>query len=236
VFQVRAGGADPASETGAFVALDTADGSPEAYRAFTSNVAANSFGPRFDISGGLEGTSVSRVNQLVFDASRDTAVAGFASTGFCEPPILEQVDTSARTAHALPGVGFGDPFSMGIERSAGVLAVANSCSPDLGLYDVEDGTSSLVDLGQNGYYVAADDAHGLILVAKAVPPDFFDNHVVQSSIAVFTTEGAYVKELRGLSLWDVPLVPGLDDLQLDPSTRTAWVFGPLGRQLATIPY
>jgi len=45
-----------------------------------------------------------------------------------------------------------------------------------------------------------------------------------------------VKELRGVYLWDIGLVPGLDDLQVDPSTRTAWVFGPFGRQLASIPY
>jgi hypothetical protein len=233
---VRGGGSDPDNPVGAFLAFDTSDGSPTAYRAFTSDVGADTFGPVFDVSGGLAGANVARLNQVVYDAGNGLGMAGFASNDLCPAPLLEEFDTSAQTAISVAGVGFGDPFSMAIDRTHGVVAVANSCSPDLGLYDLASGQASLVDLGQPGYYVAGDGDHDLILVAKAVPPDFLRNHVAQSSIAVYDSEGSYQKEITGVYLWDTPLVPGLDGLQVDPASRTAWIFGPFGRQLEPIDY
>jgi hypothetical protein len=179
---------------------------------------------------------VSRVNQVVYDDGTGRGAAGFASNDFCATPTLVSFDADDASAARISGLGFGDPFSMGIDRTTDVVAAANSCSADMGLYDLSDGTSTLVQLDQNGYYVAVDDVNGLILVAKAVPPGAFDNHVIQSSIAVYRTDGSYVKEIRGVYLWDIGLVPGLDCLQVDPVTRTLWIFGPGAQELEPLSY
>ncbi|MDP9318878.1 MAG: hypothetical protein M3O94_07360 [Actinomycetota bacterium] len=86
----------------------------------------------------------------MYEVGGGIGLAGFASNDFCAPPILEEFDTAGRIAYARPGLGLGDPFSMAIDHGPDVVAVANSCSADFGLYNLATGQSSLVDLGQNG--------------------------------------------------------------------------------------
>ncbi len=233
---VQTGGADPSSARGAFVAYDTSGGGQASYDVFTSNVAANTFGPTLDLSGALSAANPARALQVVYDDAARRGVASFASNDFCGTPELVQFDTAGQSATLVPGLGYGDPFSMAVDRAGGVVAAANSCSADMGLYDMDTGDASLVTLDQNGYYVAIDDQHGLVLVGKAVPPNFVNDHTGQSSIAVYRLDGTYVKEIRGVYYWDIGLAPGVDDLQLDPSTRTLWTFGPGGTALEPLHY
>lgn len=233
---VQTGGADPSSARGAFVAYDTSAGGQASYDVFTSDVAANTFGPTLDLSGALSAANPARALQVVYDDAGARGMASFASNDFCGTPELVQFDTAGKTATLVPGLGYGDPFSMAVDRTGGVVAAANSCSADMGLYDMDTGDASLVTLDQNGYYVAIDDQHGLLLVGKAVPPNFVNDHTGQSSIAVYRLDGTYVKEIRGVYYWDIGLAPGVDDLQLDPSTRTLWTFGPGGTALEPLRY
>ena len=87
-----------------------------------------------------------------------------------------------------------------------------------------------------GHYVAADDEHGLILMAQANSDPTGQDKNDLSVVRVYNADLELITTIQRFNLYNTPLSSAVPQLQVDPSTRTGWFVGPLQEQLAVFPY
>ena len=98
------------------------------------------------------------------------------------------------------------------------------------------GVQSVAVPDGTGYFVAADDENGLILVAQPNSDRTGQDKNHLSSVRVFDADLGLVSTVQRFNLSNTPLSAAVRQLQVDPSTRTGWFVGPLQKQVAVIGY
>jgi hypothetical protein len=140
-------------------------------------------------------------------------------------------DQRGRNVHALLGPVFSFPRLIPPGRLQEVA------QRDLTLAAPE------ADLGGNGpVFAASDPKNGLLVVGFLAGSDYLVNNVAMSAVGVYDTGSGrqislsqrfnFANEVFFSSL----LFIGERGIQLDPSTRTAWTFGPGGAQVQQFSY
>ena len=197
---------------------------------FSSDIAANTFGPRVDLTDSL----FDNAPPMAFDSRTNKAVVA-ASIG-CRTctPTLALVDLVSAKVKEFAGIGLGTVNGIAVDSADGIACTSTEIDFSVEFYDLKNKTGFLVQLQgassqeQSGTDVEYDSVNGLFLVAQP----FTSTGNSGSSIQVFDTKGNFVEAINGLSL-----PTGGARIALNPNTRTGFVWvTPAGTELQGFTY
>lgn len=90
-------------------------------------------------------------------------------------------------------------------------------------------------------YAAVDPKHHLFLVQQTTGPHSFGSYTTvnnngKSVVYVLNEQGDILKKLERFNLYNTFLIIQANNLQVNPLTRTGYIFGPGGQQLEPFKY
>jgi hypothetical protein len=193
---------------------------------FSSNVAANKFGPVIHINDSLNFGSTTP--PMAYNTATNTAVLGGGDGCFGCAPVMGLADLSKGTFTEFTGVGFGFVNGIAVDSADNIACTATEDDASVEFYDLNTQTGfSVVIPGSgeqqifSGADVEYDPVHRLFLVAQPVSSTAASG----SSIQVFDPTGNFIESINGLNFSNafnvVPVHIGLK-----PSTRSGFVDGP----------
>ncbi len=193
---------------------------------FTSNVAANTFGPVIEVtdpdfnSGGNPG--------FAYDSVTNQAVLGHATLGnpFI-PGKIATVDLTTGTFTKFTGVGLGDVNGLAVDPSTGTACTTTEIDFSVEFYNLATQTGFSQPLPGatqqffSGADVEFDSVNNLFLVAQpnsSIAPS-------GSSIHVYDVSGNLIESINGLNFSNAfNVVPA--HIALNPGRRIGFVDGP----------
>jgi hypothetical protein len=192
---------------------------------FSSNVAANTFGPIVKVTD-------SDFNQgsdpaLAFNPGTNQAVLGHSTVGNpFGPPQIAQVDLATKKFEKFTGVGIGDVNGLAVDPATGIACTATEIDFSVQFYNLKKKTGFSETLPgatnqlQSGGDVEFDPVHKLFLVAQPV-----SSTGSGSSIQVYDEKGNLKESLNGFNFSNVGNVIAAH-IALIPSQRRGFVDGP----------
>jgi hypothetical protein len=215
------------------------NGPTGAYRVFTSDVAANTFGAPTDVEPQLSGYQFPYVTAFGSDNSTGTAVVGASDFFQYNGPNKFITVASDGSLSSFPGVTAGYQHGLAIDSATHTMLAATDDGA-LGLYDLSSGTGTRFTLPGGGYqHPAVDEAHHLFVLQEVASPSNSatgpDNNAT-SAIVVVDETGKLVARVAGFYWYNVSLPINGSFVQVDPATRTGYTPGPRGSQLAVFQY
>jgi len=192
---------------------------------FSSNVAANTFGPVVDITDSFDFGSVPP--QLGYDSTTNQAILGGGPGCFGCLPVIGLVDLTNATFTTFTGIGFGFVNGLAVDSDDGVFCTTTEDDAGVEFYSValQAGIDAeeLPGSGGNQYFSGADvefdPVHKLFLVAQPIS----SSAPTGSTIYVYDINGNLKETLNGFSFTAVPM-----HIALHPSARSGYVDGPFG--------
>ena len=168
---------------------------------FSSNVAANAFGPRIRIHDNdfnFEEDSV-----IAFYSPKKQVILGHHTRSqFIVPPKIGVIDLTTGVGHEFTGLGLGLMNGIAVDSDDGILCTTTSFDPEVQFYTLatETGASQFLpgatDSLARGQAVEYDEVNKLFLIAQP----FTSTGTSGSSIQVYDTKGNFVESVDGLSL------------------------------------
>ncbi len=192
---------------------------------FSSNVAANTFGPVVHISDSANFGS--GVPPMGYNPRTNQAVLGGGNGCFGCSPVIGLADLVKGTFTEFTGIGFGFVNGIAVDSADNIACTTTEDDASVEFYDLSAQTGIIVVLpnsGQNQFFSGADvefdPIHKLFLVAQ---PN--SSSSTGSSIYVYDTTGLLLETLNGFSFSNAfNVVPA--HIALKPSNRTGFVDGP----------
>ena len=193
---------------------------------FTSNVAANTFGPVIEVtdpdftSGGNPG--------FAYDSVTNQAVLGHATLGnpFI-PGKMATVDLTTGTFTKFTGVGLGDVNGLAVDSSTGTACTTTEIDFSVEFYNLATQTGFSQPLPGatqqffSGADVEFDSVNNLFLVAQPNSSTASSG----SSIHVYDVSGNLIESINGLNFSNAfNVIPA--HIALNPGNRTGFVDGP----------
>lgn len=167
---------------------------------FSSNVAANTFGPVIKINNPIFNHDNSPV--MAYDTATNQAVLGGSNGCFGCSTEIGLVDLATGAQTEFPGLGFGFVNGIAVDPTTGIACTTTEDDFSVEFYNLATQTGIIVvipgatDQSQSGQAVALDPIHKLFLVGQ----EFTSTGGSGSSIQVFDEQGNYVESVNGLSL------------------------------------
>ena len=208
---------------------------------FSSNVAANTFGPAFALDPNHFGGADQP--QLAQDVAHDRAVFATSPDGGRvggQEPLIGTIDLTTGRLRQFNGVVI-PPFNsgfvngLGVDASTGIACTTTELDADVEFYDLARETGFFVglpgangDQGFTGEAVAADPVHHLFLIAQ---PNGSVGPPGDSVIDIFDESGDLVESITGFKAFGV--TPGL---AIDPAARVGFIAGPTADALTRFTY
>jgi hypothetical protein len=193
---------------------------------FSSNVAANTFGPVIQITD--KDFNFEEDPALAFDSKTNQAILGHHTLSqFIVPPKVRMVNLADGSAKEFIGRGLGLINGIAVDSEDGVLCTTTSFFPEVQFYDLSTftGSSQLLpgatDGLNRGQAVEFDNVNKLFLIAQP----FTSTGDTGSSIQVYDTKGNFVKSIDGLSFNGTGNVFPVH-MALNPNLRMGYVDGP----------
>ena len=193
---------------------------------FTSNVAANTFGPVIEVTD-PDFTSGADPD-FAYDSVTNQAVMGHATLGnpFI-PGKIATVDLTTGTFTKFTGVGLGDVNGLAVDSSTGTACTTTEIDFSVEFYNLATQTGFAQPLPGatqqffSGADVEFDPVNKLFLVAQphsSTAPS-------GSSIHVYDVSGNLIESINGLSFSNAfNVIPA--HIALNPGKRTGFVDGP----------
>jgi len=192
---------------------------------FSSNVAANAFGPVVKVTDSNNFASVPP--PIALDSKTNQAVLGGGPGCFDCLPVIGVVDLVKGRFTEFTGVGFGFINGMAIDPGDGVACSTTEDDANVEFYDLKAQTGFTVQLPNSGgqqFYSGADvefdSIHKLFLIAQ---PNSSSSS--GSSIYVYDPKGNLKETLNGFSFSNTFNVIPMH-IALNPSKRSGFVDGP----------
>jgi hypothetical protein len=193
---------------------------------FSSNVAANTFGPVIRITD-QNFTSGSNP-AMAYDSGNNTAVLAHSTLGNpFVPPFIAMVDLSTGTFTTFQGQGQGDVNGIAVDPVTHIACTTTEINFSVQFYDLTNQTGfnetlpGAVNQIQSGADVQFDPIHKFFLVAQPVSSTAPSG----SSIHVFDEQGNLIESINGFSFSNTfNVIPA--HIALKPSTRSGFVDGP----------
>ena len=193
---------------------------------FSSNVAANTFGPVIKITD-QNFTSGSNP-AMAYDSGNNTAVLAHSTLGNpFVPPFIALVDLSTGTFTTFQGQGLGDVNGIAVDPVTHIACTTTEINFSVQFYDLvhQTGFNETLPGATNQIFSGADvqfdPIHKLFLVAQPVS----STAARGSSIHVFDEQGNVIESINGFSFSNTfNVVPA--HIALKPSTRSGFVDGP----------
>jgi hypothetical protein len=193
---------------------------------FSSNVAANTFGPVVDITDSNNFASVPP--PIAYDSTTNQAILGGGDGCFGCLPEIGLVNLTEGTFSEFTGVGFGFINGLAVDSADGIFVTTTEDDAGVEFYHLSTEMGFEVTLpgsGENQIFSGADvefdSIHKLFLVAQPVS----SSSASGSSIYVYNINGQLVETLNGFSFSNsfnvVPM-----HIALHPSQRSGYVDGP----------
>jgi hypothetical protein len=187
---------------------------------FSSNVAANTFGPVFKVTDTVFDWDNSPV--MAMDTATNQAVIGGSNGCFGCTTEIGMVDLTTGKLAEFEGLGFGFINGIAVDSTTGIACTSTEDDFSVEFYDLAKQTGIIVVLpgannqAQSGQAVAVDPIHKLFLIGQ----EFSSTAPTGSSIQVFDEQGNFVESLNGFGL---PASPAF--MALHPSQRAGYVLG-----------
>ena len=193
---------------------------------FSSNVAANTFGPVVHITDSLNFGSAPP--PMAYDSKTNQAILGGGDGCFGCFPVIGLVDLTAGTFSEFTGTGFGFVNGIAVDSADGIFCTTTEDDANVEFYNLKTQTGTRVVLpgsGQQQFFSGADvefDAlHKLFLVAQ---PNS-SSSPSGSTIYVYDIHGNLQETLNGFSFSNAfNIIPA--HIALKPGNRSGFVDGP----------
>lgn len=192
---------------------------------FSSNVAANTFGPVVVITDSNNFGSVPP--PIAYDSVTNQAVLGGGTGEFGRRPIIGVVDLTAGTFSEFEGIGFGFVNGIAMDSADGIFCTDTEDDASVEFYNLSQQNGFTVVLpgsqGQqqfSGADVEFDSVNKVFLVAQPTSSSAPSG----STIYVYDIHGNLQETLNGFSFSTDNVVP--THIALHPSQRTGFVDGP----------
>jgi hypothetical protein len=193
---------------------------------FSTNVAANTFGPVIHIPDALNFASVPP--PLAYNTVTNQAILGGGDGCFGCFPVIGLADLGAGTFSEFTGIGFGFVNGIAVDAADNIACTTTEDDASVEFYDLSTQTGFTVVLPNTGEQqifsgadVEYDATHKLFLVAQPVS----SQTATGSTIYVYDTSGNLQETLNGFSFSNASTVIAMH-IALHPSTRTGFVDGP----------
>jgi len=193
---------------------------------FSSNVAANTFGPVIKIQDSFNFGSAPP--PMAYNTVTNQAVLGGGNGCFGCAPVIGLVDLGKGTFTEFNGVGFGFVNGIAVDSADNIACTTTEDDASVEFYDLTTQTGFTVVLPGSseqqifsGADVEYDPVHRLFLVAQPVSSTAASG----SSIHVFDPSGNFIESINGLSFSNAGNIVAAH-IALKPSNRTGFVDGP----------
>jgi len=209
------------------------------YQVFTSNLSTNTFGPTYNINAALPQAPGTFALSLGEDSSTNTGYVGFANFSTnCGAPAFASVDLAKGKIEAFSAaVGDGFPLDLAIDSTSHKGVYQTPCDDHLNIMDLR--THAIVRSplpGNSGLYNAVDPVHHLVAVEVASDGNSGRDNNSISVVYIYDENGALVKTLELFNFYGTGLNLNANNLQLNPKTRTGYIFGPSANQIEPFNY
>jgi len=193
---------------------------------FSSNVAANTFGPVVDITDSDNFGSVPP--PFAYDSTTNQAILGGGNGCFGCLPVIGLVDLTAGTFSEFTGVGFGFINGIAVDSADGIFVTTTEDDANVEFYNLSTETGFTVVLPGSGSQqifsgadVEFDPINKLFLVAQPVSSSSSSG----STIYVYSTSGELEETLNGFNFSNAFNVVAMH-IALHPILRSGYVDGP----------
>ena len=193
---------------------------------FSSNVAANTFGPVVKIKDSNNFGSVPP--PIAYDSKTNQAVLGGGNGCFGCLPVIGVADLAKGTFSEFTGIGFGFVNGIAIDSADGIVCTDTEDDASVEFYDLKTQTGFTVVLPNSGEQqffsgedVEFDPIHKLFLIAQENSSSASSG----STIYVYDTKGNLKETLNGFNFNNTfNIIPM--HIALNPSKRSGFVDGP----------
>lgn len=193
---------------------------------FSSNVAADTFGPVVKITDSNNFASVPP--PIAYDSKTNQAVLGGGPGCFDCLPVIGVVDLTKGTFTEFTGIGFGFINGIAMDAADGIACTTTEDDANVEFYDLKAQNGFTVQLpgsgGQqffSGADVEFDAMHKLFFIAQ---PNSSSTRT-GSTIYVYDTKGVLKETLNGFKFSNTfNIIPA--HIALNPSKRRGFVDGP----------
>jgi hypothetical protein len=193
---------------------------------FSSNVAANTFGPVIMITDSQNFGSVPP--PIAYDSQNNKAILGGGTGAFGRRPVIGVADLTAGRFSEFTGIGFGFVNGIAVDSADGIFCTTTEDDAGVEFYNLSTQTGFVVTLpgsgGQqffSGADVEFDSAHKLFLVAQPNSSSAPSG----STIYVYDIHGNLQETLNGFNFSNTfNVIPA--HIALHPSQRSGFVDGP----------
>lgn len=239
-FFVDEGAANQSTDNAAFYGFDQ---SVNHYKLFTSNLTADTFSTLYDIQGPVAGFTLPQYWGIGENTATNTAVLpadDFVNAN--NPPEIVLVNLATGTPTTFTGLGSGFPYGIGVDSVTNKAAVPTLFDGGLSIYNLATQTGFEVQLPPsptqplNGLYTIADQKAGQFLVEQTTAPNFGTNNNSLSRVLTYDESGNLLGAVERFDLFGTFLPVQSNNLQVNPTTRTAYLIGPGQQQLAPFQY
>jgi hypothetical protein len=203
------------ASTTAFLAFE--NGGNNKTFVFSSDVAANTFGPTITLTD--PNFFFANSPKIALDSVNNRAVLGTLASPF-GPPTIATVDLATGAFSKFTGVGIGYVNGIAVDPETGIACTTTEIDFSVEFYDLATQTGFAVPLpgavsqAQSGADVQFDPIHKLFLIGQPMTSTGGSG----SSIQVFDEQGNFIESINGLRL---PVSPTL--IALHPSQRFGYV-------------
>ena len=193
---------------------------------FSSNVAANTFGPVVHITDSFNFGSVAP--PMAYDSTTNQAILGGGNGCFGCLPVIGLADLTAGTFSEFTGFGFGFVNGIAVDAADGIFVTTTEDDATVEFYTLSTQTGFSVVLPNSGSSqifsgadVEFDPIHKLFLIAQPVSSSSSQG----STIYVYTPNGELKETLNGFNFSNTFNVVAMH-IALNPSQRSGYVDGP----------
>lgn len=193
---------------------------------FSSNVAANTFGPVVKIQDSFNFGSVPP--PMAYNSVTNQAILGGGDGCFGCLPVIGVADLGKGTFSEFTGIGFGFVNGIAVDSADNIACTTTEDDASVEFYDLTTRTGFTVVLPNSGAQqifsgadVEFDSTNKLFFVAQPVS----SSSSTGSTIYVYNTAGVLQETLNGFSFSNASNVIAMH-IALKPSTRSGFVDGP----------
>lgn len=202
---------------------------------FSSNVAANTFGPVVKITDSFNFGSVPP--PMAYNSKTNEAILGGGDGCFGCLPVIGVVDLTKATFSEFTGIGFGFVNDIAVDAADNIAVTTTEDDASVEFYDLSTETGFTVVLPNSGEQqifsgadVEFDAVNKVFFIAQPV-----SSSSTGSSIYIYDTKGVLQGTLNGFSFSNASTVIPIH-IALHPSTRTGFVDGPLANEIKGFAY
>jgi hypothetical protein len=206
---------------------------------FSSNVAADTFGPVISLAPEVSGFTVPQETGIAQDGNTAlVAAVDFANQN--AGPTLYSVNLSTGAVSTIPGVGNSGTDGVALDQAKNVAV-----GPELfgiGLYNLANGTGTFLQPGGFDYQRAvADPGRGEFVTEEVAPPGAdgagttLNNNPLSAEL-VLNDQGQIVQRIAHFNFEDIVTRIGGGSTQLNTSSGTGYAIGLDGLQIVPFRY